>query len=140
MVVPPGGEGGGHWACADATISTKRKDKFARRMSGFGRTLAGLCDGVSSIYATAASSYRQRQYQRPRGIDRMCPLRADQTYDGRTYANPDEMLKIAEISLRTSRHSPNGFPARIALLIGLDNGGSPLPRAKVRSRPPADVL
>jgi hypothetical protein len=26
----------------------------------------------------------------------MCLLRADQTYDGRTYANPDEMLKIAE--------------------------------------------
>ena len=25
----------------------------------------------------------------------MCPFRADQTYDGRTYANPDEMLKIA---------------------------------------------
>jgi hypothetical protein len=26
----------------------------------------------------------------------MSLLRADQTYDGRTYANPDEMLKIAE--------------------------------------------
>src|SRR6516165_8742430 len=39
---------------------------------------------------------RQWQYQRPHGIDRMCLLRADQTYDGRTYANPDEMFKIAE--------------------------------------------
>ena len=60
----------------------------------------------------------------------MFPLRADQTYDGRTYANPDEMLKIAEISLRINRHSRDGFPARIALLTGLGNGGSPLPRAK----------
>jgi hypothetical protein len=28
----------------------------------------------------------------------MCLLRADQTYDGRAYANPNEMLRIAEKS------------------------------------------
>jgi hypothetical protein len=66
-------------------------------MSGFGHTLAGLCDGVSSIYATAASSYRANgNIHGLHGIDRVCLLRADQTYDGGTYANPDKMLKIAE--------------------------------------------
>jgi|SRR6516164_3605825 len=86
---------------------------------------------VFPAFTLPPPSYRANgKYQRPHGIDRMFPLRADQTYDGRTYANPDEMLKIAEISLRINRHSRDGFPARIALLTGLGNGGSPLPRAK----------
>jgi hypothetical protein len=61
----------------------------------------------------------------------MRPLRADQTYDGRTYANPDEMLKIAKISCvstdirqTASRPGSHFSPAWTTAVR------SPLPRAK----------
>jgi hypothetical protein len=111
-------------------------------MSGFGHTLAGLCDGVSSIYATAPSSYRANGNIDGRRALTVVLLRADQTYDGRTYANPDEMLKIAENLL-----AYQATFARFRRFRGQDRASHRLGQRQFavaasqgRSRPPADVL
>src|SRR6516165_5711667 len=102
-------------------------------MSGFEHTLAGLCDGISSIYATAASSYRVNGNINGHTALTVCafcapirPMTAEHT--------PIRMRcsRLQKISLRINRHSPDsdGFAARIALLTGLGTGNSPLPRAK----------
>jgi len=85
-------------------------------MSGFEHTLAGLCDGISSIYATAASSYRVNGNINGHTALTVCafcapirPMTAEHT--------PIRMRcsRLQKIFLRINRHSPDsdGFAARM---------------------------